>query len=190
MNLRPEKAAVLSAPSSSTRALGPLRFEDVFRSHVGMVTRVLRSMGVQPGSVDDAAQDVFLTVHRKLGEFEGRSKLSTWICSITYRVGFNYRRRAKKAQQQDEWDETLPATTGCPETHAEGQQSRKLVERFCADLEEPMRDVFALCFLEERPPKEVSELLEVSANTIYSRIRLLRAAFRRELLAQSVESQA
>ena len=39
-------------------------------------------------------QEVFVTVHRKLSEFEGRSKLRTWLYGICLRVASDYRRRA------------------------------------------------------------------------------------------------
>lgn len=186
MNLRAETEN-LSAPSGPPVQAKPAvgSFETTFRENVGMVTRVLRSMGVPEAMVDDATQDVFVVVHRKLSEFEGRSKLSTWICSITYRVGFNYRRRSSKNDRFEPWEEKHTVPGESPETTAIAESSRRLVASFCAELEEPMRDVFVFCFLEERSAKEVAALLDVSPNTVYSRIRLLRAAFREELAAQA-----
>ena len=35
---------------------------------------------------EDLTQEVFAVVHRRLEEFEGRSKLTTWLFQIAYRV--------------------------------------------------------------------------------------------------------
>src|SRR6476620_7217092 len=49
-----------------------LRFETVYRDHAGFVWRVLRGMGVADVLVEDAVQDAFVVVHRRLPEFDGR----------------------------------------------------------------------------------------------------------------------
>ena len=52
-------------------------FEDVYLAHAGFVWRSLRRLGVPQSSLDDATQDVFVVVHRRLNEFAGRAQLTT-----------------------------------------------------------------------------------------------------------------
>jgi len=54
----------------------------------------LLRFGVPEKDVADATQDVFAVVHRKLGAFEGRSEIDTWVHGICRRVAADYRRRA------------------------------------------------------------------------------------------------
>src|SRR5689334_15233045 len=73
---------------------GGLTFKEVYEEQFRFVWRSLRRLGVRESDVADAAQDVFLVVHRRLGEFEGRSKVSTWLYGICYRVARDRRRLA------------------------------------------------------------------------------------------------
>ncbi len=167
-------------PGSSVQFSIP-SFEELFEKHVSMVWRVLRAMGVNPHQIEDAAQDVFFVVHNKLNEFEGRSQLSTWIYGITLRVGHNYRRKLSRQPEQQELQDGDLMTRATPEQEAQDSQSSRLVVSFCEGLDDGMRDVFVLCFLEERRPVEVAELLGLKQQTVYSRVRILRAAFRETL---------
>ena len=62
-----------------------LDFADVFAEHGAYVLCLLERLGVHAADVEDVAQEVFLTVHKKLPSFEGRSCLKTWICGICLR---------------------------------------------------------------------------------------------------------
>ena len=66
---------------------------EVYRAHVGFVWRVLRRLGVEDAALEDVVHDVFLVVHRRLADFEGRSAVTTWLYGIARRVAADYRRR-------------------------------------------------------------------------------------------------
>ena len=56
-----------------------LSFEETYDEYFDFVWVSLRRLGVAPAQLDDAAQDVFVVVHRRLHEFEFRSELKTWL---------------------------------------------------------------------------------------------------------------
>ena len=58
----------------------------IFREYAPFVWRGLRRLGVPECDVEDVCQEVFVVVHRKLGDFEGRSSLRTWIYGICART--------------------------------------------------------------------------------------------------------
>jgi len=173
---------VPSAPPSAREASGPtagaLDFRSVFAEHVGMVWRMLRTLGTRESAVPDAAQEVFLIVHQKLASFDGSCRLSTWICGITWRVAANQRRKAARDRATTELDEARLRGDGDPESALAAQQAARVVQAFCDALSEGMRDVFVLALLEERSAPEVADLLEIPLNTVYSRVRLLRQELR------------
>jgi len=191
-------SAVQDAPMLATRPTGsapaaelPLIYQQQFAAaceeHIDRVWRQLRAMGVAEQHVDDATQEVFLIAYRKLGGFEGHARLGTWIYSIAYRVGCNYRRKVRREPQAELVEEQHAAGGPSPEQALESKRAAQLVQRFCDGLSEKLRDVFVLCLLEGQPALQVAELLRVSENTVYSRIRLVRAAFRKELSRLEVE---
>src|SRR5687768_16828236 len=88
------------ANQPGTQAAAPLlsertAFRALYAEHAGFLFRVLRGMGVAEASVEDAAQDVFIVVHRRLPEFDGRHKLRTWLFEIAFRTACNYRRKQR-----------------------------------------------------------------------------------------------
>ncbi len=158
----------------------PIEFASIFRQHFDFVWRAMRTFGVPREAVDDAVQEVFITVHRRLVDFEGRSSLKTWIYSIAYRTAQNYRRSARRRAV-----EPLVIESACPEPgpgdRLETAEAGRFVMRFLDQLPPERRDVFALCVLEELSAPDVAEILQVKLNTVYSRLRLARADFREAL---------
>ena len=94
--------------------------EAVYAAHAGFVWRSLRALGVPAASLDDALQDVFVVVHKKLGDFHGPARVQTWLFEIARRVASHYRRAAGRAQRIEPIDET---TLAVPAAH--GARSRK-----------------------------------------------------------------
>ncbi len=70
----------------------PPAFDDVYTAHVGFVWRIARTLGVPAAALEDAVQDVFVVVHRRLPEFEPRAAITTWLFAITRRVALGYLR--------------------------------------------------------------------------------------------------
>jgi RNA polymerase sigma-70 factor (ECF subfamily) len=155
-------------------------FAEVFRAHFDFVWRTIRSLGVPEGAVDDAVQDVFITVHRRLPEFEGRSALKTWIYSVAYNTAQNHRRSARRREALP-LDVELPSREPGPGEHVAGAEAGRFVLEFLERLPRERRDVFVLCVLEELSVPDVAEILHVKLNTLYSRLRLARADFRAAL---------
>src|SRR5689334_7613751 len=69
-------------------------FRALYDAHFDFVWRSLRRLGVREPDVLDLAQKVFLTAHLKLAEFEGRSRITTWLFAICQRVASDHRRSA------------------------------------------------------------------------------------------------
>src|SRR5690349_20281254 len=71
-----------------------LTSRQVFDEHARYVFRVLKYLGVRESDVPDVCQEVFITVHRKIDGFEGRSSVRTWLYRICQRAASDHRRRA------------------------------------------------------------------------------------------------
>jgi RNA polymerase sigma-70 factor (ECF subfamily) len=167
----------------------------VYESCAKLVWRNLRRLGVAEASLEDAAQDVFLVVHRRLPEFEGRSSLRTWIFGIVLRVAARHRRKARGALAREspipvELNEALSAP------HHEGpfertlhKQATGLLHRVLDRLDDERRALLIMVDLEQTSVAEAAEALEINLNTAYSRLRAARRAFETELEALRVEGE-
>lgn len=148
-------------------------FDDVYSAHFAFVWRILRTFGVPDAAVEDAAQDVFVVVHRRLPEFEGRSSITTWLFAIARRVACAHRRRDGRT------DPLLDDPIGGADTFAslERAQAAATVMAILDTMDDDKRVVFALVELEQMSVPEVARLLDLNLNTAYSRLRLARQAF-------------
>jgi RNA polymerase sigma-70 factor, ECF subfamily len=183
-------AAPQLPPASPRLCPEPVAFTDVFRGHFDFVWRAMRSFGVPELAIDDAVQDVFISVHRRLPDFEGRSSLSTWIYGIAYHTAQNYRRGARRREALPLETDLVSSAPGPGEQLANAEAGRFVLA--CLDRMAPeRRDVFVLCVLEELTAPDVAEILQVKLNTVYSRLRLARADFRSMLgqFARSAEER-
>jgi len=166
-------------------------FDGVYGEHFGFVWRCLRGLGVAPAALDDAAQDVFLTVHRQLSRFRRESTLRTWLFGIVRNVAFRHRRGARrKAARLDPLEGELPSAGPSPFEQAADAEASAFVTRFVASLPPKRRDVFVLAALEQMSIPEVAEILSIPLNTAYTRLRLARVDFQRALARQRGDNES
>ena len=157
--------------------VSPMTFEATYRAHFAFVWRSLRRLGIAEDDAGDAAQDVFIIVHRKLPEFAGRSKITTWLYGICFRIASERRRAVPRPQLGEHEAAAFIGRQADPGTIAEHHQGLALLERVLDCLSDEQRAVFCLFELEGMTGEEIAEALEIPLGTPYSRLRLARAAF-------------
>jgi RNA polymerase sigma-70 factor (ECF subfamily) len=156
-------------------------FREVYDAHFAFVWKSLRRLGVREADVPDAVQEVFLVVHRKLDEFEGRSKLSTWLFGIALRVARDRQKLAVNRRQVSDEATVLSEADESADVHgaAERNQGLALLESILDTLPLDQRAVFVLFELDGLSSQEIAETLDIPIGTTYSRLRLAREAFQR-----------
>jgi len=151
-------------------------FADIYREHVDFVWRYARTHGIEPASLDDVAQEVFMVVHGRLSSFEQRSSLKTWIAGVAVNVVRSFRRRRTARRIGDplaEADE-VPAPQASAFEALELKQSLELLDAVLARMTELQREAFVLCELEQFPQIEVAVMLGINENTLRARLRSAR----------------
>jgi RNA polymerase sigma-70 factor (ECF subfamily) len=157
----------------------PRDLDLVYREHADFVYRIACQLGIDAPHVEDVVHDVFLVVHRRLHEYDGRS-MRSWLYGITRRVVLHHRRGRQRAQKRTQLA-PVPGSAPDPEERTAVQEAVAIVESFVATLDEDQRAVFVLVELEGTPMPEIAEALGVNLNTLYSRLRLARRRFEQHL---------
>src|SRR5512145_3129101 len=75
--------------------------ESVHREHFAFICRTLRGLGVLPEAIDDAAQETLFVVHRRLGEYEPRTPLRSWLFRIASHIASNHRRSTRRRRDRE-----------------------------------------------------------------------------------------
>jgi RNA polymerase sigma-70 factor (ECF subfamily) len=161
-----------------------LTFDEVYDAHFAFVWRSVRRLGVLEGAVDDVAQEIFLVVHRRLPEFEGRSAVKTWLFGIVLRVVREHRRHLRRKSphslrpEPPADPETLSdSPERCPHESAAKTEAVRALHGILDELDDDKREVFILAELEQMTVPEIADALAVNLNTVYSRLRAARQEF-------------
>jgi RNA polymerase sigma-70 factor (ECF subfamily) len=152
-------------------------FAELYRNYSAFLWRALRSLGVREADVEDVCQEVFLVVHRKLGEFTQRSSLRTWLYSIAIRCAADYRRRAHLKREAPTSDAIEAPVDASQPTSVAERQALVVLDAILDTLDEAKRAVFVLYEIEELSMADVAEAVGCPVQTAYSRLHAARDAF-------------
>lgn len=170
-------AAAMSESTSEQHAsaIAP-QFEALYREHHPAVWRFVRRLGIPELEVDDVVQDVFMVVHRRLSEFEGRSSARTWIFGIAYRVVRDRRRSfAARVQREAQVEPGRPPTQ--PDQRVGRHQAVGALDDLLQALDDDQRATFVMAEVLHMSAPEIAAMTDVKLNTVYSRLRRGREAF-------------
>lgn len=178
MALAPFSTQTLAAPEGTPRVALGESFAELYRAHFAFVWRTAKRLGVREAHQDDVVQEVFVIVHRKLGAFEGRSTLRTWLYGITIRVVRDHRKSRALRDEPTGLDfDSLIAPTAGPARALERAEAARMLHVILDAMDEEKREVFVLSELEQLPIPEAAEVLGVNVNTAYARLRAAKQFF-------------
>lgn len=151
-------------------------FGALYRLHAPMVRRALRQLGVPPAQLEDATQDVFVVLHRRLDDYERGRSLTNWLWGIARGVASGYRRSARRRARLHEALPRPEAIEPLERGVARGEASA-ILDDFLGSLDADKCAVFVLSEIEGQRGPEIAERLDVNLNTVYARLRAARQRF-------------
>ncbi len=166
-----------------------LVFEDVYRDHFAFVYRKASRLGGPGIDAEDAVQEVFLIVARKLDSYDGSCLVTTWLYGITLNVVRGLRRRARVRwlflRDQAAIVNEFPIESI---DQAELRQAHRIAYEILEKLSPKKREVFILAEFESLSCEEIAQIVDTKVETVWSRLHYARAEFSRRLLKQKVQS--
>jgi len=155
-------------------ANGPGDFRAIYAKHYGFVWHALHRFGVPADQIDDALQEVFVTVHRRRFDFDGRST-KAWLYGIARRTASNHRRASRRSERRT--DAVRAVAESHPESASRAYDALQILDRYLETLGDDERELFILSELEGMTGPEIALARGENLNTTYSRIRKLRLEF-------------
>src|SRR5688500_4563862 len=145
-----------AVPAQAPPRRQSLVFDDVYREHFTFVWRAAKRLGAGDGSLDDVVQEVFVVVHRRLGDFEGRSSVKTWLFGITLRIVRDHRRAVRRRPVEPAVDvDTLESTANGPAENAEKAEAVRVLHALLDQLADERREIFVMADLEQMTMPEI-----------------------------------
>jgi RNA polymerase sigma-70 factor (ECF subfamily) len=173
---RPEQKTAVVPP--------PLTLEEVYRDHFEFVFRKATRLGGPGFDAEDATQEVFLIVARKLHTYDGSSLVTTWLYGITFNVVRAMRRRLKLRRLFERAAEEMPDAPVRSLDRVELLQAHKIAYEILDKLAPKKREAFILAEFEGLSCEEIGNLVGTKTETIWSRLHYARQEFSTRLEAR------
>lgn len=159
-------------------------FEEIFKRHSGRVLAVAARIVGDRDEAMDVLQEVFVKIHRRIGQFRCQSAFSLWIYRIAVHESLNWaqRRRSKVRPLPDA--ERVAAPQEAPEEATAMAALQALPPK--------LRAVAVLRHVQEMSHEEIAQVLGVPVGTARSRLfaahRRMREALREQRSRERSES--
>jgi RNA polymerase sigma-70 factor (ECF subfamily) len=181
-----EKTLVASARGGNRSAFGELVRRHSNRVY-GMSFKILKNRE----DAEDNLQNVFCKAYGKIRQFEGNSQFSTWLMRIAINEALMMlrKRRPGDVSTDDDGDGAMDEreTNAVPrDLHADPEHqylTKELAAKAFNALQPTLKYTFILQKGEGWTSRELAKALEITPETVKSRIFRARVRLRQELLA-------
>jgi RNA polymerase sigma-70 factor (ECF subfamily) len=169
-------------------------YELIMRRYNQRLFRVVRAIVRDSDEAEDVLQETYVRAYEHLGQFEGRSRFSTWLTRIAVHEAAARRRRQRRmhpfdASEHDTPDAAEGGRAGEPERGLIGSELGAVLTDAVDSLPEEMRLVFTLRVMQGLDTAETSACLSMSASNV--KVQLHRARVRlRTRLSRAIGEEA
>ena len=154
-----------------------------FEQYVDNVYRFALSLTRDQHLAEDLAQECFLKAVSKTDQLKKHSAVKAWLFQILVNL---WKDRIKK--KQIELSEIEPLELPCPgdgpEIEMDRNEENEAVLKLMRSLPDRQQSVLFLNAVEKLSPKEISQLLEITENSVKANLSIARKTMRKKLLNQ------
>jgi RNA polymerase sigma-70 factor (ECF subfamily) len=182
-----QKTFSLEALRNGDRA----EFARLVEAYTPMIYRLGLKMLNNPQDAEDILQETFIKAYRHIGNFDGRSNVSTWLYRIaTNEALMSIRRKRPEmisfdvpSTYESEPQEPLQIVDWCclPEDEFLTSEGRARLDQAVNKLPATLRVVFILRDIEGLSTRETAEVLEISEMAVKTRLSRARLRLREDL---------
>jgi len=165
-------------------------FEELIGPSQERVYRLALRITRNTEDAEDVQQETLLKVHRKFGQFEGRSRFTTWISRIAINEALMCLRKRRSAfympleetippaEESASSDDFFQSPIEGPEAAYSRKELRELLQAAVGKLRPAYRVVFLLRAVEQLSTSETAKILQISASAVKARMRRARSELR------------
>jgi len=165
---------------------GDPRVGILVREHYAFVWRVLRRFGLSPSDADDAAQQVFMVLSRRVAEVVPTKERAYLFRIATFVAAKAHRSRRRRPETPTDDCSDREDTAPSADELLDRRRARELLDRVLSEMPHDLKAVIVLFELEGLTMSEIADALEVPPGTVASRLRRARA----ELVARVARARS
>jgi RNA polymerase sigma-70 factor (ECF subfamily) len=177
---RTSNASTLTVVETREDVVRPDALEEMFVASRGRFMSMAYSILRNREDAEEAVQEAFLSAHRHLRSFEGRSALKTWLTRIVVNAALMMQRKRKPAvtrslsetdpSNDEDWSENIPDLHPNPEVvHAE-RETLQVINGILGKMKPALRQAFTMTYYNDLSGAEASAKLRISCGTFKARL--------------------
>ena len=157
-------------------------FSTLLQRHAGIVFKVANTYARLPEDRADLAQEIAAQLWHAWPKYDPARSVSTWMYRVALNVAISHVRKQSMRQRHDAvpLDEDLHDMVDSSATDHESEQQLRLLQDFIA-RQPPLDRALLLLYLEDRPQREIAEILGISESNVSTKIGRLKQRIRDEL---------
>ena len=155
-------------------------FQTLLQAHRGIVAKVAGTYAWHPDDRDDLMQDIAAQLWRAWPNYDPARPFATWMYRIALNVAISDVRSRTRAPSSEVWNEDHHDVAD-PHAHDhEGRQQVDLLYRFIQS-QPPLDRALLLLYLEDRPQREIAEILGITESNVSTKIGRLKQRIQQTL---------
>jgi len=163
-------------------------FHELFEAYYRRLSRFCTRLLHDPQLVEEVVNDTLMVAWRKAGSFNARSRVSTWIFGIAYRLAMKALASGQLRAREIGSDGAMQGQAGSSvETQLEDTEVRELLEVALMRLSPDHRAVLELAYFMGYSCAEIAAIVECPVNTV--KTRLFKARERLRMLWPTLTSE-
>jgi RNA polymerase sigma-70 factor, ECF subfamily len=161
-------------------------FEIIMRRYNQRLFRVTRSILKDDSEAEEVTQEAYVRAYEHLGQFQARSKFSTWLTKIAVYEALARVRSRRRTSQSDECPEHLmESKQRSPEEQTYDSEMRSLLEGAVDSLPDEYRSILMMRDIEGMSTSDAAECLNITEENAKVRLFRARAMMRRQLVERA-----
>lgn len=168
-------------PMEKTDASAREAFSDLLERHRAIVFKVANTYCRHPDDRADLVQEIAAQLWRAWPGYDPARSFTTWMYRVALNVGIDFvRSHVREQRHAVPLDEDLHDLADGQATDHESAQLLRLLHGF-VDRQPPLDRALLLLYLDERPQREIAEILGISETNVSTKIGRLKQRIRDEL---------
>lgn len=146
-------------------------FDEIYKLHANAVFRYLMCLSGDEELSEELTQETFYKAYKSIDRFEGKCKISVWLCQIAKNAYFDYQKKMKP-KNREILDESIISPINVQDEFIQSHNVITL-HKILHTLEEPYKEVFNLKLFGELSYQQISEIFGKSES--WARVTYYRA---------------
>jgi RNA polymerase sigma factor (sigma-70 family) len=156
-------------------------FEALLELHRGIIFKTVNTYCWRPEDRDDLAQEISAQLWRAWPKYDASRPFSTWMYRIALNVAISFvRREVQHRRVFTPLEEELHDTGSPLSAEPDITERMERLRRFIA-AEPPFERALLLLYLEDKPQKEIAEILGITPTNVSTKVSRLKQRIRTEI---------